>query len=173
MFVANSSYATSAGSAATATTAGSATTATTATTANGLNTSNNYQVNSLGVGTAASTTAGEIRATNDITAYYTSDIRFKQNVRSIPNALDTVDAIGGKLFDWTDEYIDSRGGEDGYFVRREDFGVIANDVQAAFPIAVRTKPNGTLAVDYEKLCALAFEAIRELKAEIAEIKGKM
>jgi len=173
MFVANSSYATTAGSAGSATTADSATTATTATTANGLNTSNNYQVNSLGVGTAASGTAGEIRATNDITAYYTSDIRFKQNVRSIPNALDTVDAIGGKLFDWTDEYIDSRGGEDGYFVRREDFGVIANDVQAAFPIAVRTKPNGTLAVDYEKLCALAFEAIRELKAEIAEIKGKM
>lgn len=138
-----------------------------------LATSSNPQFGSLGIGTAASGTAGEIRATNDITAYYTSDIRFKQNVRSIPNALDTVDAIGGKLFDWTDEYIDSRGGEDGYFVRREDFGVIANDVQAAFPIAVRTKPNGTLAVDYEKLCALAFEAIRELKAEIAEIKGKM
>lgn len=42
----------------TATNATNATTATTATTANGLNTGNSYQVNSLGIGTAASGVAG-------------------------------------------------------------------------------------------------------------------
>lgn len=84
---------------------GTAGSATTASTANGLNTSNNYQVNSLGVGTAASTIAGEIRAANNITAYYTSDKKFKENIQDIPNALNKVESIGGKLFDWTDEYI--------------------------------------------------------------------
>ena len=67
--------------------AATATTATTATTANATNTSNNFQMNSLGVGTAGSGTAGEIRATNNVTAYYSSDIKFKENVRDIPDEI--------------------------------------------------------------------------------------
>ena len=133
-------------------------------------TSSNVQFNSLGVGTAGSATAGEIRATNNVTAYYSSDRRLKENIRDIPDALAKVSAIGGKLFDWTDEYIESHGGEDGYFVQKSDFGVIAQDVQEHFPVAVRTKQDGTLAVDYEKMCALAFAAITELRAEIEELK---
>lgn len=134
-------------------------------------TNTNTQVSSLGVGTAASGTSGEIRAANDITAFYTSDIRFKENVHEIENALDKVCTIGGKTFDWTDEYINRKGGTDDYFVRKADFGVIAQDVQSVFPLGTRTKPDGTLAVDYEKLCALAFAAIKELKAEIDVLKG--
>jgi hypothetical protein len=134
--------------------------------------SNNVQFNSIGVGTAPSGTTGEIRAINDITAFYTSDIKYKENVKSIQNALDIVDAIGGKTFDWTDEYINNKGGIDGYFVRKNDFGVIAQDVQSVFPVAIREKLDGSLAVDYEKLCALAFQAIKELKAEIEELKKK-
>lgn len=133
-------------------------------------TSSNVQFNSVGVGTAGSGTAGEIRATNNVTAYYSSDRRLKENIRDIPDALAKASAIGGKLFDWTDEYIESHGGEDGYFVQKSDFGVIAQDVQEHFPVAVRTKQDGTLAVDYEKMCALAFAAITELRVEIEELK---
>jgi hypothetical protein len=120
----------------------------------------------LGVGTAASGTAGEIRATNNITAFFSSDRKFKENIREIPDALDKVRSIGGKMFDWTDEYIKEHGGADGYFVNKEDFGSIAQDIQAVFPIAVRTRPDGSLAVDYEKLCSLAFQAIIELERKI-------
>jgi len=141
----------------------------TAGTASALTTGNNYQVNSLGIGTAASGTAGEIRATNNITAFYTSDIAFKENVRDIPNALKTVKAIGGQLFDWTEAYIADHGGEDGYFVRKADFGYIAQKVQEHFPLGVRTKENGTLAVDYQKMCALAFAAIKELDSKIERL----
>lgn len=134
-------------------------------------TTSSVQFGSFGVGTAASGTSGEIRATNNITGFYSSDRRLKENIRAIPNALDKVMAIGGKLYDWTDEYITEHGGEDGYFVRKADFGVIAQDVEAVLPEAVRTKEDETLAVDYEKLCALAFEAIRELKAEVDALKA--
>ena len=146
-------------------------TATTATTANALNTSNNYQVNSLGVGTAGSGTAGEIRATNNVTAFYSSDARLKENVHPIHNALGIVSAVGGKTFDWTDAYVAEHGGADGYFVRKSDFGVIAQDVQAVFPVAVRERGDGTLAVDYEKLVAVAFAAIAELRAEVDALRG--
>jgi hypothetical protein len=135
-------------------------------------TTQNSQFNSIGVGTAGSTVAGQIRATDSIVAFYSSDIRFKENVQTIPNALDTVNAIGGKLFDWTDDYIEKNGGEDGYFVQKADFGVIAQDVQKAFPRATRTKQDGSLAVDYEKLCALAFAAIGELTKRIEALEAK-
>jgi len=135
-----------------------------------IGTSSSVQFGSFGVGTAASGTSGEIRATNNVTAYYSSDARLKENVRDIPNALSAATAIGGKLFDWSDAYIQSRGGEDGYFVRKADFGVIAQDVVAVFPQAVRERDDGMLAVDYEKLCALAFAAIKELKNELDALK---
>ena len=133
-------------------------------------TSQNSQFNSVGVGTAGSTTAGEIRATNNITAYYSSDIKFKENVQDIPHALSAVNEIGGKLFDWKDSYIQDHGGEDGYFVQKHDFGVIAQDVLAHFPVAARTRPDGSLAVDYEKLCALAFAAIKELNSKVTALE---
>lgn len=154
-------------------TAANATAATTASTANATNTANNYQVNSLGVGTAGSGTTGEIRATNNVTAFYTSDMAFKENIQPITGASDIVRAIGADHFDWTAEYIAEHGGEDGYFVRKEDFGVIAQKVQKAFPKAVRTKPDGTLAVDYEKLGVLAFPAIVEILDRLDAVEKKL
>lgn len=136
-----------------------------------INTTSNVRFASFGVNTNASGTAGEIRATNNITAYYSSDARLKENVKDIQGALDAVAAIGGKTFDWTDAYITEHGGEDGYFVRKQDFGVIAQDVERVFSRAVRKRDDGTLAVDYEKLVALAFQAIKELRAEVEALKN--
>jgi hypothetical protein len=147
-------------------------TATLTGTASLLVTGNDYQVDSFGVGTAASGTTGEIRATDNVTAYYSSDAKFKENVRVIDGAVAKVSSIGGKYFDWTDAYIAEHGGEDGYFIQKADFGVIAQDVQAVFPQAVRSRPDGSLAVDYEKLSALAFAAIAELVKRIEVLEAK-
>jgi hypothetical protein len=135
-----------------------------------LATSSDVQFDSLGIGTAASGATGEIRATDNVTAFYSSDRKLKENIRDIPDALNKACAIGGKLFDWTDDYIKQHGGEDGYFLQKADFGVIAQDVRPHLPEAVKTREDGTLAVDYEKLCALAFAAIAELRAEVDALK---
>lgn len=137
-----------------------------------ITTTSNVQFGSFGVGTAASGTTGEIRATNNITAFYSSDRKLKENIQDVPNALAIVTAIGSKTFDWTDEHIAKHGGEDGYFVQKSNFGVIAQDVQAVFPQAVRTREDGTLAVDYEKLSTLAFGAISELLKRIEVLENK-
>jgi hypothetical protein len=136
-----------------------------------LATNANTSIKSLSVGGATLGAAGEIRALNNITAFAPSDAKFKENIEDIKGAVDIVSQIGGKTFDWTHQYIDDHGGEDGYFVVKHDFGVIAQDVEKAFPLAVRTRQDGTLAVDYEKLSALAFAAIIELKQEIEELKN--
>jgi hypothetical protein len=128
---------------------------------------------SLAVGSVtANTTDGAIWASNNVTAYASSDIRFKENVRDIPNALEKVEIIGGKLFDWTAQYIESMGGEHSYFMHKSDAGVIAQDVEKAIPELVRTREDGSLAVDYPKLVALAFAAIKELSEKVKILEGK-
>jgi hypothetical protein len=146
--------------------------AATAATNLGLGTGSNVQHASLGIGTAASGTTGEIRATNNVTAFFSSDAKLKENIKDVDNALDKVCAIGSKRFDWTNEYLDAHGGQDEYFLRKSDFGVIAQDVQEVFPLAVRTREDGTLAVDYEKLATLAFGAIKELVKRIEVLEAK-
>jgi len=121
-------------------------------------------------------TTQDIRASGEVIDYIPTDANNVENVTDIPNALDKVLAIGGKLFDWTDAHIDRRRspfetdsddvGEDGYFIQKSDFGVIAQDVQEVFPQGVREKENGELAVDYRKLFALSFAAIKELNDKI-------
>lgn len=122
--------------------------------------------NSIGVGTTASGTTGEIRATNNITAYYSSDARVKTNVEAIPNALDKVNQIRGVTFDWTQEYIDEHGGEDDYFMRRHDVGVIAQEVEAVLPEVIATRSDGMKAVKYDRIVALLIEAIKEQNVTI-------
>jgi hypothetical protein len=128
---------------------------------------------SLAVGSVtANTTDGAIWASGNITAFASSDIRFKENVRDIPNALEKVEIIGGKLFDWTAQYIESMGGEHSYFMHKSDAGVIAQDVEKAMPELVRTREDGSLAVDYPKLVALAFAAIKELSEKVKILEAK-
>jgi hypothetical protein len=43
-------------------------------------------------------------------------------------------------------------------------------VQQVFPEAVRKRPDGSLAVDYEKLSALAFAAIVELTKRVESLE---
>ena len=114
----------------------------------------------------------EIRADGDVVAYYSSDERLKENIEIIPNALSKVQQIRGVTFDWTDEYLEKQGGEDDYFHRKHDSGVIAQDVERVLPELVAERPDGTKAVRYEKLVAVLIEAVKELKQEIEELKGE-
>jgi hypothetical protein len=136
------------------------------------NTTTNVQFGSFGVGTAASGTTGEIRATNNITAYYSSDKRYKKNVINIQNPLEKLQQINGVEFDWTEEYMSQHGGEDGYFIREHDIGVIAQEIEAILPEIVATREDGYKAVKYDRIVALLIEAIKELKSQIDELKNK-
>jgi hypothetical protein len=134
-------------------------------------TSNNVNiVVSLGVGTAPSGTTGQIRATNDITAYFSSDIRLKTNIIQIKNALEKINSIRGVEFDWTDDYLQNHGGEDGYFVRKHDVGVIAQEIEKVLPEVVGERDDGIKAVKYDRVVSLLIEAVKELSAEIEILK---
>lgn len=129
-------------------------------------TTQNSQFNSIGIGTAASATAGEIRATNNITAYY-SDDRLKTRFNNIENALAKVQSLSGFHYE-ANELAQSLG----YKVVPE-VGVSAQEVQAIMPEVVAPAPidEKYLTVRYERLVPLLIEAIKELKKEIDELKS--
>lgn len=127
----------------------------------------NLQVNSLGVGTAASGTTGEIRATNDITAFYSSDERLKENIETIEHALNKVTHMRGVNFDWNE--IAQRLYPDRV---ERDIGVIAQDVLEVAPEAVVMRDNGYYAVKYDKLVAILIEAVKELQERVEQLESK-
>lgn len=124
---------------------------------------------SLAIGTTSSGVIGEIRAANEITAYFSSDIRLKENIRLIADPITIVNQIRGVYYDWTDEHIKARGGEDGYFVRKHDIGVIAQEVEKVLPEIVAERDDGTKVVKYEKLVALLIEAVKDQQRQINQI----
>ena len=137
-----------------------------------LNTTDRARFKSLGVGMAASTTTdGRIDATNDVVFYSSSDIKLKENIVPIHSSLDKLSQINGVEFDWKDDYIDTLGGVNGYTVRKNDVGVIAQEIERILPQAVATRRDGIKAVRYEKLVPLLIEAIKELNEKVERLEG--
>jgi hypothetical protein len=125
------------------------------------------QFNALGVGTPAGPTAGLIRATNDVIAFYGSDERLKENITPIENSLDILKQINGYYFDWKE--MPGIHENEGH-----DIGVIAQEIGAVLPEIVTTRDNGYMAVKYEKLVALLIQTNKELlnRVEALEVKIK-
>ena len=103
---------------------------------------------------------GAILSSNNITAY--SDIRVKDNIEVIPNALDKVSQLSGYTFTRTD--VEDK--------EQKYTGVIAQEVLKVLPEAVQlgATEEDTMSVAYGNMVGLMIEAIKELKSEIETLK---
>ena len=106
---------------------------------------------------------GALNVTGDITAFYTSDWRLKNNIVPIPDALDKVIAISGNTYDWNEK--SNKSGN--------DVGVIAQEILEVLPEAVTTRDNGYLAVDYQKIVPLLIEAVKALSEKVDKLQEKL
>lgn len=107
------------------------------------------------------TITGLLSVTDDITAFWTSDERLKDNIAPIDDPLAKVLSISGNTFDWNE-----KSNKSGH-----DVGVIAQEIQAVLPEAVTTRDNGYLAVDYHKVVPLLIEAVKELTAKVESLEN--
>ena len=98
------------------------------------------------------TVGGKLDVTLDITAFYSSDERLKDNVQVLESSLDKIDKIRGVSFDWAADAPHAG----------HDVGVIAQEIEKVLPEVVVTRENGMKAVRYEKLVPLLIEGIKEL-----------
>jgi len=109
---------------------------------------------------------GNMYVGGDITAYNSSDERLKDNIQVIPDALDKLCQLDGVTFNWNDKAFDKD-------IYAREAGIIAQQVQKVLPEVVTERDTGYLAVKYERLVPLLIEAIKELRAEVADLKIKI
>ena len=118
------------------------------------NNSKKLETTSTGV-----TVTGALTATGNITAF--SDETLKTDINTINNALGTVGKLRGVSYKWKEN-------------NEASIGVIAQEVEQVIPEVVHTSEhNGkeVKSVDYGKMVGVLIEAIKELKAEVEELKG--
>lgn len=92
-----------------------------------------------------------------------SDVRWKEDIEPIHNALQRVSRLKGVNFQWANK---SRNGI-------PQVGVIAQEVEEIFPEVVSTDSEGYKSVAYSKLVPPLIEAIKELKAENDDLKAQL
>ena len=130
----------------------------------------------ISAGTAAAGVPGEIRASNEITAYY-SDRRLKENVQIIDNAVVRVLSLTGITYT-PNALAESYG----YDRTKKLAGLFADEVKTVLPEAVRPAPfdddgaggsksgENYQTVQYEKLIPLLVEAIKEQQQQINQLR---
>ena len=112
--------------------------------------------NSSGSAVQISST-GTLTATGDIVAY--SDVRLKENIITIDNAVDKVLTMRGVYFNKKDD-----------FTKTRKSGVIAQEMQKILPEVVIENKDGILGVAYGNIVGILIEAIKEQQQQINELK---
>ena len=90
----------------------------------------------------------------------TSDISLKENICTFENAMDVVAGLRGVRFTWKKNGI-------------KTVGLIAQEVEKVLPELIGTNADtGLKSVSYANMVAVLIEAVKELKAEIEELKKR-
>jgi len=99
---------------------------------------------------------GNIKASGEVIA--NSDARVKENVETIPNALEKVTSMRGVTYNKIGE-------------KRSSMGVIAQEIQKIAPEVVHGSEDGILSVAYGNITAVLIEAIKEQQKQIDNLKS--
>ena len=118
--------------------------------------------------------SGGFTCDGDITAFKTSDRRFKDNIVKIENPIEKIKKIGGYNFEW------NKLGEKNTINKGKDVGLIAQEIEEVIPEATTIRSNGYKAVQYEKVVPLLIECIKDqqkmieiLQGQVNELKNKI
>jgi len=115
---------------------------------------------SVGINTTT-TVDGDLFVTGNITAFFPSDERLKDDIHAISDSADKVDRLRGVHFIWNENAGEGKNGQ-------KDIGVIAQDVEKDFPELVYTDKHGVKKVRYEGLIPVLIEAIKDLRKQISD-----
>jgi prepilin-type N-terminal cleavage/methylation domain-containing protein len=91
---------------------------------------------------------------------FTSDRRFKQNIRDIRNGMSNLRKLRPVSYEWKSN-------------NNEDYGLIAQELSLVFPDLVKEDEFGYLSVDYIQLTPLMLQGLKDLDAENAELKKEI
>ena len=86
-----------------------------------------------------------------------SDANLKENVKPVVNSNSILKQIDGVEFTWKDN-------------GKKSYGVIAQEIEKILPDVVDTSDQGVKSVNYAAMTAFLIEAVKELSAEIEQLK---
>ena len=116
-------------------------------------------INVTGIITSTSVSTGNVVSSGIVTAQdfdALSDINYKENINTVNNALLKVEQLRGVKFDWKES-------------GNPSYGVIAQELEQVLPELVHG--NDPKTVNYNGIIGVLIEAIKELKAEVEELKN--
>ena len=99
---------------------------------------------------------GDIYATGNVTAY--SSAVAKDNIQTIPDALDIVEKLRGVSFDWKDS-------------GKKAVGLIYEEVKEVIP-ELTSNNGGHVGVAYQNTVAVLIEAVKSLSDKVKELEAK-
>jgi hypothetical protein len=88
----------------------------------------------------------------------TSDINLKTNIKTVENSIETVNKLRGVSFDWKN-------------TGKSSYGVIAQELEEVLPQLVNA--GEVKSVNYNGIIGVLIEAVKELSAEVEELKKKI
>ena len=93
-----------------------------------------------------------------------SDIKYKENIKTISNGIDKIEKLNPVEFDWNDKSDAHKIG------KKEDAGFIAQEVQKVLPNLVNENVDGDLALNYEGIIPYLVQSIQELQERIKQLE---
>jgi hypothetical protein len=123
----------------------------------------------VGIGTAFTssklTVNGDIRS---LTNTFLSDRKYKKNIKTIDNALESVLKLNGSTYKWKkDEFADID------FSSKLQYGLIAQEVEEIFPELVHKDEQGGYGLNYTGLIPVLIEAVKEQQNQITLLSNKL
>jgi len=97
-----------------------------------------------------------------------SDLRYKKNIATIPNAIDKVTRLRGVSFDWRQEEFPELN-----FSKGRNLGFIAQEIKEVLPEVVSQDNKGYYSVAYSNVVPVLVEAIKEQQQTIAQLQTQV
>ena len=110
-------------------------------------------------------TEGEIGASGNITAFYSSDERLKENIIEIKDGLSIVNQLRPVKFDWKDDSPFAH-------LKPTEYGLIAQEVEEVIPEVVGNMKQDYKGVKYEGLVPLLIQSIKDLTKRVEELEER-
>ena len=89
-----------------------------------------------------------------------SDKRLKKNIKTVSNAIETINALRGVTFEWKEGGIKSAG-------------LIAQEVEKVLPDSVSIDDNGFMGIRYNNLIGILVEAVKDQQIQINSLKQQI
>lgn len=123
----------------------------------------------VGIGTTSPgnklTVNGNIQSLSNT---FLSDKKYKKNIKTINNALESVLELSGTTYDWRrDEYKEIE------FSDKKQYGLIAQEVEKVIPEIVNISENNEYSLNYIGLIPVLIEAIKEQQNQIVTLNKKI